>query len=260
MKVVIFCGGKGTRLREETEYRPKPMVSIGGMPILWHIMKIYAHQGFKDFVLCLGYKGDQIKEFFRNYHWNRTDITLSLGRTPKIECHDAYDEEDWTVTLAETGENAMTAWRLKQVQKYIPKNDPFMLTYGDGLADINLNALVEHHQHHGKRWTLTAVRPANRFGSFQFDNNNMITAFEEKSQFSSEYINGGFMLCNYDVFDYLKNDPSMALELDPIFQAVSEKQLSCYQHKGFWQCMDTYREAQYLNKLWGSNQAPWKIW
>ena len=260
MKVVILCGGKGTRLREETEFRPKPMVHVGHRPILWHIMKLYAHRGHRDFILCLGYKGDMIKEYFRNYLWNTCDVTMMLGRTPAITYHDRHNEEDWNVTLADTGEDSMTAYRIKQIQRYIPEGEPFLLTYGDGLCDLDINASIACHQASGKVCTITAVHPAGRFGALSIDDSGGIHTFNEKPQFEEAYINGGFMVCEHALFDYLKDDPSVMFERQPIADLVHAGQLNSYRHNGFWQAMDTYQESQYLNRLWSDNKAPWKLW
>jgi len=260
MKVVILCGGKGTRLREETEYRPKPMVPIGGRPILWHIMKTYAHYGHKDFVLCLGYKGEMIKDYFRNYLWNTCDTTLTLGRSGKVEFHNSHDEEDWSVTLAETGEDSMTAFRVKQIQKHIPHGESFLLTYGDGVSSIKINALMDAHRTAGKICTISAVHPAGRFGALRIDETGGIHAFTEKPQFEDAYVNGGFMACDYTIFNYLPSDPNMMLEAKPMADLVRDRQLHSYRHEGFWQPMDTYQEAMHLNRLWSENKAPWKVW
>ncbi|MDR2675789.1 MAG: glucose-1-phosphate cytidylyltransferase [Opitutaceae bacterium] len=260
MKVVILCGGKGTRLREETEYRPKPMVPVGGRPILWHIMKTYAHYGHKEFILCLGYKGYMIKEFFRNYMWNTSDITLTLGAKPAVQFHDNHDEEDWKVTLAETGAESMTAYRVRHVQRYIPKGEPFLLTYGDGVATVDINAAMSAHHAAGKICTITAVHPAGRFGALRITSNNIIHAFSEKPQYEESYVNGGYMVCDYRMFDYLPNDPSVMLERKPMDDLVRDGQLNAYRHEGFWQPMDTYQETQYLNQLWADGKAPWKVW
>lgn len=260
MKVVILCGGKGTRLREETEYRPKPMVPIGNRPILWHIMKIYAHYGHRDFVLCLGYKGEMIKDFFRNYLWNTCDITLSLGRKSETEFHDRHDEENWNVTLAETGEESMTAYRVKKIQRYIPPGEPFMLTYGDGLATIDIEALIKAHRQAGKICTISAVHPAGRFGALRIDADNRIKTFSEKPQFEDAHVNGGFMVCEHRMFDYLPDDPSVMLEKAPMEELVRDGQLNAYKHEGFWQPMDTYQETQHLNRLWAEGRASWKVW
>jgi glucose-1-phosphate cytidylyltransferase len=260
MKVVILCGGKGTRLREETEFRPKPMVPIGGKPILWHIMKIYARQGFDEFVLCLGYKGEMIKDYFRNYLWNTCDTTLSLGRSATIKFHNRHDEENWTVTLADTGEESMTAYRVRKIKKYIPQGEPFLLTYGDGLADIDLSKLITNHRVSGKICTLSAVHPAGRFGALRISDQGQISRFEEKPRFEETHVNGGYMVCEHEFFDYLPDNPGMMLELEPMNRLAVEGQLNAYEHDGFWQPMDTYQESQYLNRLWEECKAPWKIW
>lgn len=260
MKVVILCGGKGTRLREETEYRPKPMVPIGHRPILWHIMKYYAFYGHKDFVLCLGYKGDMIKEYFRNYLWNTCDVTLSLGRQPAAEFHDRHEEEDWTVTLADTGEESMTGFRVRQIQRFLNPGERFLLTYGDGLSNINIHESIAEHDRHGRAVTISAVHPAGRFGAMNIDEEGRIHTFNEKPQFESAYVNGGYMVCDHRLFDYLPDDPGMMLEREPISRLVADGQLYSYRHEGWWQPMDTYQENQYLNRLWIEGRAPWKIW
>lgn len=260
MKVVILCGGKGTRLREETEYRPKPMVPIGGRPILWHIMKTYAAHGHKDFILCLGYKGDMIKDFFRNYLWNTCDSTLMLGQQPAVKFHNRHDEEDWSVTLADTGEETMTACRVKLIEKYIPAGEPFLLTYGDGLSTINVNATINAHKAAGKVCTISAVHPAGRFGALRIEDDGSICTFSEKPQFEDAYVNGGYMVCEHRLFDYLPDDPSVMLERQPMDDLVRDGQLHAYKHDGFWQPMDTYQESQYLNRIWAEGNAPWKIW
>jgi glucose-1-phosphate cytidylyltransferase len=260
MKVVILCGGKGTRLREETEFRPKPMVPIGKQPILWHIMKYYAHFGHKDFILCLGYKGEMIKDYFRNYLWNTCDISLSLGRQPKVKFHDSHGEEDWIVTLADTGEESMTAYRVRLIQRYLSKGEPFLLTYGDGLADIDIAASIRVHQEMGKACTIAAVHPAGRFGALTLDPAGAIHTFNEKPHVEAAYINGGYMVCDYRLFDYLPDDPTVMLEREPMRNLVADHQLNSYCHEGWWQPMDTYQENQHLNHLWATNKAPWKVW
>ncbi|HHY87225.1 MAG TPA: glucose-1-phosphate cytidylyltransferase [Verrucomicrobia bacterium] len=257
MKVVIFCGGLGTRLREETEFRPKPMVPIGERPIVWHIMKIYAYYGHKDFILCLGYKGEIIKDFFRNYHWNTSDVTLRLGSRPRIRYHNKHDEEDWSVTLVDTGEATLTGGRLKRVLPYI-KDDTFLVTYGDGLADIDINASIAFHRKHKKIMTLTAVHPVGRFGDLELSG-SLVTAFSEKSEKQKGYINGGFFVMNRRIGEYLTGD-ECALEQEPMNRLVRDRQMVAYTHHGFWQCMDTYREQQLLTRLWKSGKAPWKVW
>lgn len=260
MKVVILCGGQGTRLREETEFRPKPMVTIGGYPILWHIMKTYAHHGFKDFVLCLGYKGEIIRDYFRNYLWNTSDVTLTLGSKPRIEIHDSHGEADWSITLANTGENSMTAYRVKSIQRYIPAGESFLLTYGDGLSTIDIHASIESHRRSGKACTISAVHPAGRFGALRIDENGGIHTFSEKPQFEEAYVNGGYMVCDHRMFNYLPENPAIMLEREPMDALVRDGQLNAYKHEGFWQPMDTYQETQHLNALWNSGKAPWKVW
>ncbi len=260
MKVVILCGGLGTRLREETEYRPKPMVMVGHRPILWHIMKIYAHFGHKDFILCLGYKGEIIVEYFRNYLWNTCDATLTLGKNPEPVFHNDHDETDWKVTLAKTGEDSMTAYRIRQIQKYISPGESFLLTYGDGVGNVDINASIEAHQKSGKVCTLTAVHPSSRFGALTLKKDNTIRSFHEKPQVEDAYINGGFMVCNYKIFDYLPDDPKILLEKEPMSDLVRSQQLHSFRHEGFWQPMDTFREVTFLNQLWESGKAPWKVW
>lgn len=260
MKVVILCGGKGTRLREETEFRPKPMVPIGNRPILWHIMKYYAHFGHRDFILCLGYKGDMIKDYFRNYLWNTCDITLSLGRTPAVQFHSRHNEEDWNVTLADTGENSMTAYRIRMVERYLGDDETFLLTYGDGVGNIDIAASIAHHEKAGKVCTLSAVHPPGRFGELGIDEGDTIRGFNEKPQTEGGYINGGYMVCNRSIFKYLPDDPGMMLEQSPMKQLTAEGKLSAFRHDGFWQPMDTFQEFNLLNKLWDDGKAPWKIW
>lgn len=260
MKVVILCGGKGTRLREETEFRPKPMVPIGDRPILWHIMKYYAHFGHKEFILCLGYKGDMIKDYFRNYLWNTCDITLSLGREPAARFHSRHNEEDWNVTLADTGENSMTAYRIRMVERYLGSDETFLLTYGDGVGNIDIPGSIAHHQKSGKVCTLSAVHPPGRFGELGIDNDNTIHGFNEKPQAEGGYINGGYMVCSRSLFDYLPDDPGMMLEQAPMKKLTADGKLSAFKHDGFWQPMDTFQEFGLLNKLWDDGKAPWKVW
>jgi len=258
MQVVILCGGKGTRLREETEYRPKPMVGIGGRPILWHIMKTYAHYGYKDFVLCLGYKGEMIKEYFLYYEAMNNDFTINLGDRKKIQLHNNHDEYDWNVTLVNTGEETMTGARVKRIERYI-EGDTFMLTYGDGVADINIGSLVKYHELHDKISTMTGVYLSSRFGEI-ITENNLVTLFNEKPKNMNGLLNGGYFVYNTEFFDYLSSEADCVLEKDPLESLVKDRQLMVYPHTGFWQCMDTYREFELLNALWESNQAPWKVW
>jgi glucose-1-phosphate cytidylyltransferase len=257
MKVVIFCGGLGTRLREETEFRPKPMVPIGERPILWHIMKIYASHGFNDFILCLGYKGDVIKEYFRNYHWNTSDVTLKLGSKPQIKYHSQHDEEDWSVTLVDTGLATQTGGRLKRVLPHVD-TDTFLVTYGDGLANMDIRKSVAFHKEQGKLVTITAVQPAARFGDLLIQD-HVVTEFKEKADRQPGFINGGFFVMSKRIGEYLTDDKCV-LEQEPLNRLAAEKQIAAYVHNGFWQCMDTYREQQLLTSLWQGGQAPWKIW
>lgn len=258
MQVVILCGGKGTRLREETEYRPKPMLPIGEHPILWHIMKVYAHYNYTNFVLCLGYKGQVIKDYFLNFRHISTDFTLKLGKERDIVFHGDYVEEDWTVTLANTGEDTLTGARLKRIEKYIT-GDEFMLTYGDGIGNIDIEKLVAFHRQHGKIGTLTGVRPPGRFGELSTDGNQIIE-FNEKPQTTGGLINGGFFVFSRRFFEYLNDDPNLVLEQEPLRRLAADGQLMCHTHDGFWQPMDTFREFEMLNQLWKSNNAPWKVW
>lgn len=257
MKVIILCGGLGTRLREETEYRPKPMVPIGGQPILWHIMKSYAHHGFKDFVLCLGYKGEVIKDYFRNYLWNRSDVTLKLGRNSQITYHNTHEEEDWTVTLLETGQTTQTGGRVVRAMHHIGDEDVLM-TYGDGLADTNITASVAFHYEQKALVTLTAIQPAGRFGELGIDGVT-IDSFQEKPEQEAGYINGGFMVLDKSVCQFLSDDECV-FEREPLQSIAQIGLLKAFKHRGFWQCMDTFRESEMLNKMWNSGKAPWKVW
>jgi glucose-1-phosphate cytidylyltransferase len=257
MQVVILCGGKGTRLREETEYRPKPMVPVGDKPILWHIMKTYAHYGHKDFLLCLGYKGEVIKDYFLNYGNVTADFTIRLA-TRDITYHGSGTAEDWSVTLANTGEESLTGARVKRAERFIT-GDAFMLTYGDGVGNIDIDALLRFHREHGKLATLTGVRPPGRFGELSTDGHR-ITEFNEKPQTSGGRINGGFFVFSRDVFRYFNDDPNLVLEQEPLRALAEDGQLMCFPHDGFWQPMDTFREFELLNNLWRSGKAPWKTW
>ena len=254
MKVVILCGGKGTRMREETEYKPKPMVEIGGKPVLWHIMNNYAHHGFKDFVLPLGYKGDVIKEYFYHYKIKNSDLTVDLG-TGDITKYDDENAKDWCVTLVDTGLEALKGSRIKRAAKYID-TDRFMVTYGDGLANIDIEKLVEFHTQSGTIGTFTGVRMPSRFGTVTTDNSGYIKSWQEKPVLD-EYINGGFFVFNREFLNYLTEDEHCELEKEPLEKLASEGQLSMYHHEGFWHCMDTYRDYLHLNELWNSGRAPW---
>lgn len=259
MKVVILCGGLGTRLREETEFRPKPMVEIGGKPIIWHIMKIYAHYGFNDFILCLGYKGEMIKEHFYNYELRNNDFTITLGKQKQFKIHSNHDEQNWRITLADTGENTLKGARIKKIEKYLDC-DQFMVTYGDGVADINIKELVAFHQSHGKLATVTGVKPAfSRFGKLKIDGEH-VTQFSEKPHDEAEFVNGGFFVFNKQLLENLNDSDNCDLEVGLLEKLVSQGELMVFKHTGFWECMDTLRDTEYLNKLWETSQVPWKLW
>lgn len=258
IRVVILCGGFGTRLKGETEVRPKPMIEIGTKPILWHIMNIYAHYGFKDFILCLGYKGEVIKNYFYNYEILNNDFTVELGRYKHIEIHSNHNQKGWRVTLADTGERALKGARIKRIEKYIG-GETFMLTYGDGLANINLHELLVFHKNHGRIGTVTGVRPPSRFGEMIVENSRVLS-FTEKPQISEGMINGGFFVFNREIFDYLSNDDNCDFEIGPLEQLAKKSELIVYKLKNEWACMDTYRDMVYLNKLWQEGKAFWKIW
>ena len=257
MKTIVLCGGRGMRLQEETEFRPKPLIPIGGRPILWHIMKTYAHYGFREFVLCLGYRGEMIKDYFLNYEAMNSDFTVRLGHRYSIAFNNAHEEQDFVVTLAKTGLETMTGGRIKRVEKYI-NDDTFMVTYGDGVADIDIRALVEYHHHHGRLATVTAVHSLSRFGILKLDDNSGVLNFAEKPQME-EWISAGFFVFNQRVFDYLKGDDCV-LEREPLERLAREGQLMAYKHNGFFYAMDTYRDYKFLNELWDSGQPPWRKW
>ena len=258
MKVVIFAGGLGTRISEETDARPKPMVEIGGKPMIWHIMKIYSHFGFNDFIICLGYKGYIIKEYFMNYFLHSSDITIEL-KNNKVQIHDTSSEA-FTVTLVETGLETKTAGRLKQVQKYIG-NDDFMLTYGDGVCDVNLKELVKFHKEHDKIVTVTSIQLDARFGGMEVNDNGEVIAFREKAHDDCKWINGGFFVLKPDVFKYLQGDvTNMMWEDKPLVSLTEDNELVAYRHKGFWKCMDALRDKIELEDLWKNNEAKWKVW
>jgi glucose-1-phosphate cytidylyltransferase len=259
MKVVILCGGQGTRLREETEYRPKPLVEVGGRPILWHIMKTYAHYGHKDFVLCLGYRGTMIKEYFLNYEAMNNDFTICLGEKNAIRFDGAHDEQEYNVTLADTGLNTMTGGRLRRVKAYVADDKTFALTYGDGVADVDLKKLVEFHKSHGKVATVTTMRPTSRFGVLNLGDDGAVQDFVEKPQMDG-WASAGYFILNREVFDYLDEDDDCVFEQAPLERLAADGQLVAYRHEGFFFAMDTYREYQYLNDLWAKDKAPWKVW
>jgi len=254
VRVVILCGGLGTRLREETEFKPKPLVEVGGHPLLWHIMKLYAHHGFKDFVLCLGYRGNLIKEYFLNYEAMKGDFTIKLGQGHQITYHDEHTEQDFQVTLAETGADTMTGGRIKRVERYID-GDLFLCTYGDGVGDVDIKKLVDFHRRHGRLATLTAVRPQSRYGSLEFDTEGIkVTHFNEKPTLDG-LISAGFFVFDRRVLDYLQGDECV-LEREPLERLAAEGQLMAYQHPGTWHGMDTYRDVLRLAEIGSGGRAP----
>jgi len=257
LKVVILAGGYGTRISEETDLKPKPMIEIGSKPILWHIMKIYSHYGFNDFVILLGYKGYYIKEYFANYFLHQSDVTIDL-RTNNLEVHN-NTSEPWKVTLVDTGLDSMTGARIKRAQKYI-KDEPFFLTYGDGVSDVNIQEALKFHKKHKKSLTLTAIQPEARFGNLVLDDSNSVKKFSEKPKSEAGWINGGFFICEPEVFEYLDEKEECIFELEPLQTLAKEGKMSAYKHYGFWQPMDTLRDNKYLNKLWKESKAPWKVW
>lgn len=257
MKVVILAGGYGTRISEESQFKPKPMIEIGSMPVLWHIMKLYSSYDFNEFVICAGYKQHVIKEWFADYFLHTSDITFDFTQDDKIIVHNKRAEK-WKVTVVDTGLDTMTGGRLKRVKSFIG-DEPFFMTYGDGVANVNIKELLEFHKAHGKKATLTAVKPDSRFGVLDITDNNQINAFREKSQVDSGYINAGFMALEPDVLDYIKDD-SVMFEREPLEALAENNQLMCFKHNGFWQCMDTLRDKVKLETLWVENKAPWKVW
>jgi glucose-1-phosphate cytidylyltransferase len=256
MKVVILAGGFGTRISEESHLKPKPMVEIGEKPILWHIMKIYSYYGFNDFVICLGYKGYYIKEYFANYFLHESDVTFDFRNADERIIHN-NTAEPWRVTLLDTGLETMTGGRLKRIKAYIGE-ETFMLTYGDGVSDVNISEVVDFHKFHGKFVTVTAAQPGGRFGALDLDN-NLVRGFKEKPKGDYSWVNAGFFVMEPEVFDYIKDD-STVLEEEPLFRLAQDGQLIAYKHKGFWQPMDTLRDKNLLESLWQSRKAPWKIW
>ena len=257
MKVVILAGGFGTRISEESYLKPKPMLEIGGKPILWHIMKEYSHYGFNDFIICCGYKQHVIKEWFADYYLNNSDVTFDFTQENKMTVHNNVSEP-WKVTLVDTGLNTMTGGRVKRVQRYIG-DETFMLTYGDGVCNVNVSELLDYHKKQGKIGTLTAVSVAQRFGILGIQEDQSITAFREKNVDDNSRINGGYMVFEPQIFDYIEGDDTV-FEKGPLEQLASQGQLAAYMFDGYWQCMDTKREMDKLNKLWDSGQAPWKTW
>ncbi|MFL0251675.1 glucose-1-phosphate cytidylyltransferase [Clostridium neuense] len=255
MKVVILCGGKGTRMREETEYRPKPLVLIGGKPIIWHIMKTYSHYGFNDFILCVGYKGDMIKQYFMEMYWRNNDFTLHINGDKHIDYH-TKEEENWNVTIVDTGLETMTAGRIKQVQKYIDDDD-FMLTYGDGLSDVNINNLLEYHNSKETIATLTGVYPISNFGLMEVED-GIVKAFKEKPVLK-DMVNGGFMVLNKKVFDYIPKKDCF-FEAEPLNKLAHDGELAVYEHNGFWTAVDTFKDIEKVNEIWNSEGRSWKVW
>lgn len=256
MKVVILAGGFGTRITEESHLKPKPMIGIGERPILWHIMKEYSHYGFNEFIICLGYKGYVIKEFFSDYFLHTSDVTFDLAKN-EMTVHDNFSEP-WKVTLVDTGLNTMTGGRIKRIQKYIG-NEPFMLTYGDGVSSVNINKLLEFHKKQGKIATLTAINAGQRFGVLDINDNNEIKSFREKNDEDGSMINGGYMVLEPEVFSYIEDDRTV-FEKEPLEKLAKNGQLSAYKHDGFWKCMDTLRDKNQLEEMWEKGEAPWKVW
>ncbi len=257
MKVVILAGGYGTRISEESHLKPKPMIEIGGMPILWHIMKSYSHYGYNEFIICCGYKGYAIKEYFADYYLHRSDITFDFANSNNLEIHNNV-AEPWKVTLVDTGLNTMTGGRVKKIQKYIG-NEAFMLTYGDGVCDININELEAYHKDNGKLATITAIQPGGRFGVLDIEHGGTISNFKEKNKEDGGWINGGFMVLEPQIFDLIDSDQTI-LEKFPLEELARKKELTAYKHDGFWQCMDTLRDKLLLDELLELNKASWKVW
>jgi glucose-1-phosphate cytidylyltransferase len=255
MKAVILAGGFGTRISEESHLKPKPMIEIGGKPILWHIMKIYSHYGINDFVICLGYKGYIIKEYFANYFLHMSDVTFDMHRN-EMEVHQKY-VEPWRVTLVDTGENTMTGGRLKRVKDYIG-DESFCFTYGDGVSDIDIGGLVEFHEQHGNKATVTAIQPPGRYGALNLDG-SMVSSFQEKPAGDGAWINGGYFVLDPSVIDLIDGDPS-SWEAEPLMKLARDGDLNAYQHSGFWQAMDTLRDKNHLEELWAAGNPPWKVW
>lgn len=257
MKVVILAGGFGTRISEESHLRPKPMIEICGRPILWHIMKIYSHYGYNDFIICAGYKQQVIKEYFANYYLHHSDVTFDFSDGGKITVHSNISEP-WRVTVVDTGLETLTGGRIKRIRDYIG-DEPFMLTYGDGVADVDIPRLEAYHRSHGRLATITAINPGQRFGVLDMNESGEVSAFREKKFDDGTIVNGGFMVLQPQVFDYIEGDMT-AFEQEPLERLAREGQLMAYKHEGFWQCMDTQRDRVKLEELWNGGDAPWKIW
>lgn len=257
MKVVILAGGFGTRISEESDLKPKPMIEIGGKPILWHIMKIYSHYGFNDFIICCGYKGYVIKDYFHHYYMHQADMTIDLGMNT-IEYHNSQSEP-WRVTLVDTGLNTMTGGRIKRIQPYVG-DETFLLTYGDGVGDVDIPALIDFHKRSNRKATLTAVQPHGRFGALELTENDRISSFEEKPKGDGAWINAGFFVCESSIFDYITDGDSTIWERDPLEGLARDNQLDAFKHSGFWRPMDTLRDKNELEKLWTEDKAAWKVW
>ncbi len=257
MKVVLLAGGFGTRISEESHLKPKPMIEIGGKPILWHIMKIYSHYGIDEFIICCGYKQYVIKEYFADYYLHTSDVTFDFKNNNNMIIHNNF-AEPWKVTLVDTGLNTMTGGRIKRIEKYIG-NEDFMLTYGDGVSDVNISKLLQFHKEHNKIVTMTAVIASQRFGVLDVNKDGLINSFREKSDLDAGFINGGFMVLKPEIFKYIKDD-STVFEKEPLETIASEGELIAYKHRGFWQCMDTQRDKQNLESLWATGEAPWRKW
>ncbi|SJZ57870.1 glucose-1-phosphate cytidylyltransferase [Anaerorhabdus furcosa] len=257
MKVVILAGGYGTRISEESHLKPKPMIEIGGKPILWHIMKYYSFFGHNEFVICAGYKQEVIKEWFSNYFLHTSDITFDFTQGNKLIVHNNVSE-NWKVTIVDTGLSTMTGGRIKRIKNYID-NEPFFLTYGDGVANVDLDSLIDEHKKSNKLLTLTTIQPGGRFGSLEIDENNVVKSFQEKNPEDGGWINGGFMVINPKVFEYIEGDTTV-FEKEPLEKLAQEENIYAYKHQGFWQCMDTVRDKEYLEQLIKDNEAPWEVW
>lgn len=256
MKVVILAGGLGSRLAEETELRPKPMVEIGNLPILWHIMKTYSAHNLHEFIICCGYKGYVIKEYFANYFLHRSDVTFDMQNN-QMEVHEKY-AEPWRVTLVDTGESSMTGGRLKRVKKYV-EQETFCFTYGDGVSNVDITRLINYHRQQGTIATITAVQPPGRYGALNVDPQGLVTSFQEKPQGDGNWINGGYFVLEPEIFDFIADDQT-SWEIEPLRDLVNKQQLAAFHHAGFWHPMDTLRDKKYLESLWNSGQAPWKVW
>lgn len=257
MKVVILAGGLGTRISEESHLKPKPMISIGDSPILWHIMKYYSYYNFNEFIICCGYKGYVIKEYFADYYLHRSDITFDFANNNEMVIH-CNVAEPWKVTVVDTGLNTQTGGRIKRIQKYIG-DEPFMMTYGDGVSNVNLDKLAAFHDKHKKIATITAIQPGGKFGVLEINNDQNITNFTEKGKEDGGWINGGFMVLEPQVFDFIEDDTTI-LERKPFETLAAQGELAAFKHKGFWQCMDTQRDKSYLENIWEQKRAPWKVW